>query len=595
MTDTRTSAFAEHARRYSELGWALARLDGKVPKGKQWQETHPDSDPEHAAGLWSEWGERWNMGIVLGRSGLCVVEYDTDEAGERLLELLDGQLPLTPTVQTGRGRLHLYFNDSGAQAQARGGLELRAGNQQCALPPSEHPETGKPYKWLHRLNPWTVEPLEIPPAVLAHFAETRRNGSAGPLPEQVAAGEGRNRMLASLAGTLRRRVDSEVELASMLEVANRTRCKPPLDEAEVAAIAKSIFAYNAGGEIVSGAFREDNPAGNTLSAGELPFGPLAPLLENVPPEPPWKVTGYLAPGSVTLLAGRPKVGKSTLAFGILAAIARGELFVGLATTAAGVLLLTEERRDTLAEKARALQLIRFRQGVSPIGTGNETTHVLLRHDAGPTPWPEIVRQAMAYCAQHKLEVLVVDTFDRWSGLRGDAENAAGSVNEALEPLQYAAAAGLVVLLISHQRKSSGEFGEAVRGSSALTGGVDIVVELERPSRSLQLSSHARVLRAVSRFSSTPEELYLELGAHGFEPIESPEQAKADAERLRVLDALENLDEPATADQLGEELEIPKRAARRYLSELLEKGLVARAGAGKRNDPYTWRAAESEAA
>ena len=202
---------------------------------------------------------------------------------------------------------------------------------------------------------------------------------------------------------------------------------------------------------------------------------------------------------------------------------------------------------------------------------------------------------MAYCAQHKLEVLVVDTFDRWSGLRGDAENAAGSVNEALEPLQYAAAAGLVVLLISHQRKSSGEFGEAVRGSSALTGGVDIVVELERPSRALQLSSHARVLRAVSRFSSTPEELYLELGEHGFEPIESPEQVKADAERLRVLDALENLDEPATADQLGEELEIPKRAARRYLSELLEKGLVARAGAGKRNDPFTWCVAESEAA
>jgi hypothetical protein len=67
---------------------------------------------------------------------------------------------------------------------------------------------------------------------------------------------------------------------------------------------------------------------------------------------------------------------------------------------------------------------------------------------------------MAYCAQHKLTVLVVDTFDRWTGLRGDAENAAGAVNAALEPLQYAAAAGLAVLLLSHQRKSSGEYGEA---------------------------------------------------------------------------------------------------------------------------------------
>ena len=129
----------------------------------------------------------------------------------------------------------------------------------------------------------------------------------------------------------------------------------------------------------------------------------------------------------------------------------------------------------------------------------------------------------------------------------------------------------------------------MRGSSALTGGVDVVVELERPSRTLQLGSHARVLRAVSRFSSTPEELYLELDEHGFVPIESPEQVKSDNERVRVLDALEQGEEPVSADQIADELELPKRATRRYLSELLEKGLVTREGAGKKNDPYTWRA------
>jgi hypothetical protein len=160
-------------------------------------------------------------------------------------------------------------------------------------------------------------------------------------------------------------------------------------------------------------------------------------------------------------------------------------------------------------------------------------------------------------------------------------------------LQYAAAAGLAVLLVSHQRKSTGEFGEAVRGSTALTGGVDVVVELERPSRVLQLGSQARVLRGTSRFSSTPEELYLALDEHEFVPIESPEQLKADTERERVLTTLEEADEPPTAETLGEELELPTSTVRRHLRTLLDRDAVTRTGAGKKNDPYVWRPARTE--
>jgi hypothetical protein len=132
----RSARFVEHARRYSELGWALVRLDGKVPKGTGWQQQPPTS-PEHAAGLWSRWGERWNMGVVLGSSGLAVVEYDTDAAGEKLIKLLGGELPLTPVAQTGRGRLHLYFTAAGVDKTTRAGLELRPGAPQCGLPPAK--------------------------------------------------------------------------------------------------------------------------------------------------------------------------------------------------------------------------------------------------------------------------------------------------------------------------------------------------------------------------------------------------------------------------------------------------------------------------
>ncbi len=311
----------------------------------------------------------------------------------------------------------------------------------------------------------------------------------------------------------------------------------------------------------------------------LTFQRLSVLVENAPPEPEWTWRGYLALYVLALLAGRPKVGKSTLVFALIAAAIRGMTFLGLPAKAQGVLLLTEERRDTLAEKARILGLM----------DAEVPVYALTRHDVGAMSWPEVVRQAMTFCRENKLDVLIVDTLDRWTGLRGDAENAAGAVNEAMEPLQFAAAAGLAVLALSHQRKSGGEFGDAVRGSNAFTGAVDVVIELERPSRTLQLGGHARVLRTVSRFSSTPEELFFELGDDGFLPIGDVAEKKSDAERAQTLDALEQHDTPVGVDVLAEEVDLGTRALRRRLTELQAQGLALRTGAGKKGDPYLWAA------
>jgi hypothetical protein len=586
---TLAAAFVEHARRYSELGWALVRVDGKKPKGDGWQRIQPDRDVEHAAGKWATWGSRWNMGVVLGPSGIAVVEYDTDHAGRKLLELLDGSLPETPVALTGSGRHHLYFRapDSVGKA-ARDGLELRVGAHMCVLPPSVHPNTSKVYRWMGGLEPWATPLGDVPAAVLAYFAETRRNGQAEPVADVIPERSRRTTLL-SLAGSMRRRGMTAEEMLAALLTVNEKRCQPPLETAEIDELAGDVarrydpevsipppIASKAGGNEI------DSPAG---IAPVL----LESLLENVPPEPSWVLRGYVAPFALTLAAGRPKVGKSTLVFALLARLVMGAPFAGVETVPTGVLMLTEERQDTLAEKARVFGLTSFRQGASPIGGGNKKpVHVLMRHDAGALPWPEVVRQAMAYCHQQGLGVLVVDTFDRWTNLRGDSENAAGATNEALEPLQYAAASGLAVVIISHQRKSAGEYGEAVRGSNALTGGVDIVVELERPAPTLALGRHARVLRAVSRFISTPDELYLELDedASEFVAIESPEEVKAEADRAKVVEALTELGD-ATSNTVAEEAELPDATVRRHLNTLLERGQVARDGKGKRGDPFRW--------
>jgi hypothetical protein len=66
----------------------------------------------------------------------------------------------------------------------------------------------------------------------------------------------RNSGLASLAGRLRRSGLSQPELEAALLEANRLRCRPPLPEKEVLAIARSIGRYSPGPAEMSWGMRE---------------------------------------------------------------------------------------------------------------------------------------------------------------------------------------------------------------------------------------------------------------------------------------------------------------------------------------------------
>ncbi len=306
------------------------------------------------------------------------------------------------------------------------------------------------------------------------------------------------------------------------------------------------------------------------------FVPLAELLSESPTEPDWIWPGYVAPGSITLLAGRPKVGKSTLLFALMAAIDGGSSFCGRRLRRVPIVLLSEERGSTIAEKARTRS---WSDGVS----------ILLHHTAYALAWADIVRHACTHVGRGGL--VVVDTLADFAGLGADAENNAGAIQSAMRPLLEIAGDGRAVLVVSHQRKAAGEHGEAVRGSNALTAAVDIVVELERAPGSI--GDHGRVLKAMSRFSTTPADLVVRRTEHGYEAIGELASATAASELDRVTTLLAELGE-VTAEELADAADLSKGTAQRRLGALLAAGRVVRSGGGNRGDPYHWRLASDPA-
>jgi 5S rRNA maturation endonuclease (ribonuclease M5) len=323
-----------------------------------------------------------------------------------------------------------------------------------------------------------------------------------------------------------------------------------------------------------------NPERPGVGSTEPFAAPMSEKLAGVPPDPNWLWDGYLSPGAITLLAGRPKVGKTTLLFPLIAALEQGKPFLDRPTFATRVLMLSEEREQTLAEK-RQLYL----NGADPL--------LLMRHERGQRRWPELVEQARAYCEECDIGVLVIDTWDKWTGLRGDDESKAGAVIEALEPLMLAAGDGLAVLIVAHQRKAAGRHGEAVRGSNALTGGVDVIIELERAPE--ELGRRMRVLRAESRFTATPEELVGELTEDGGYVAQGElEEVRREADGRSIADLVEAAP-GSTTEELAEASDVAPATMKHKLKAAHEGGFIARKGTGRKGDAYRWHPLDGEEA
>lgn len=348
---------------------------------------------------------------------------------------------------------------------------------------------------------------------------------------------------------------------------NWLRCKPPLDDGEVSRIAASIGSYAPG----------DNLLFDSLESSGAETSPVfltgAEIENVVAEEVPWVVEPYIAVGAMTDLSGKVKLaGKTTLALDMVRSVPHGKKFLGQKTVKGPVVYLTEQPKVSFREAMKRAGLL-----------GRKDFHVLFRSQAFGVPWPNVVERAIRECEDSGSRLLVVDTLSQFAGLVRDAENDSGAALAAMEPLQKAAARGIGVLTISHDRKGGGAPGDARRGSSAYAGAVDVLCQLRRTEGNGP--RNRRLLSAISRFDATPEDLLIELRDDGYYSLGEPgEAAKEQVGReVRALLPHSKLD-AADIAALAEKTSIKRTQLQRVLDALLKKNLIHKTGKGVRGNP-----------
>jgi hypothetical protein len=124
-------------------------------------------------------------GMLAGRTGvvagLVVVDVDPRNGGEESMSALKerGLLPPTRCVATGSDGWHLYYRHPGGRVPSRplpgfGGIDVKGDGGYVVLPPSLHPDTKRPYRWvgghgLSEMHPALLSACTAVPAACAPF------------------------------------------------------------------------------------------------------------------------------------------------------------------------------------------------------------------------------------------------------------------------------------------------------------------------------------------------------------------------------------------------------------------------------------------
>jgi hypothetical protein len=286
--------------------------------------------------------------------------------------------------------------------------------------------------------------------------------------------------------------------------------------------------------------------------------------------PPWAVPGLL-PEGVSLLAGKPKMGKSWLALSLAISIALGTPALGaLATTQGTVLYLGLEDNE---------QRISSRVGKLLCGATPPPDLFWAGSCAPLTMGGLTDLEAWIMRTSHP-RLIVIDTLARVRAQNGFSN---GSIYAddyaAITPLKHLAEQYHVsILLIHHLRKNSASDPmDEISGSTGLTGATDCNMVLQR-----ERGQNKAVLHITGR-DVEDQELKLtfdtQSGLWSLDTTPREETETVSPVRQSIIDLLEQHDHPLSAKEIAEQLSLDYSSVTKKLSLMRKDGQISSPGRG----------------
>jgi hypothetical protein len=298
------------------------------------------------------------------------------------------------------------------------------------------------------------------------------------------------------------------------------------------------------------------------------------------PRVDWLWPGYLARGNVTLLTSQWKTGKTTLLAVVLSRLHTGGRLADRDVTRGRAAVVTEENGTLWSMRGERLAI-------------GPDSQFFCRPFAGkPTlgEWRAFVEHLDQLRVAGGLELVVIDTLA--SFIPAGAENHADGMLTVLRPLEKLTAAGVGVLLVHHPRKGVVQAGQASRGTGALSGYCDILIEMTCLPGARR-DDRRRRLMAWSRHAETPRELVVELSADGCDYSATTDFIDPAWENglETVREVLAEIGEPLTREMLLEAWPTEPKPAKntlwRWLDRAVASGFVVRHGRGQRGAAFRY--------